>query len=53
MLEDRLASKFDPAAAESIELDPADLNSDLHASAEYRAHLTKVMARRAIEAALS
>jgi carbon-monoxide dehydrogenase medium subunit len=53
ILEDKLASKFDPAAAESIELDPADLNSDLHASAEYRAHLTKVMARRAIEAALS
>ncbi len=28
------------------------LNSDLHASAEYRAHLITVMAKRAVEAAL-
>ena len=29
-----------------------DLNSDLHAKADYRAHLITVMARRAVEAAL-
>jgi carbon-monoxide dehydrogenase medium subunit len=29
-----------------------DLNSDLHASAEYRAHLVTVMARRAVRQAL-
>jgi len=28
------------------------LNSDLHASAEYRAHLVTVMAKRAVEAAM-
>ena len=27
------------------------LNSDIHASAEYRAHLVKVMAKRAVDAA--
>jgi carbon-monoxide dehydrogenase medium subunit len=27
------------------------LNSDLHASAEYRAHLITVMAKRAVDAA--
>ncbi len=30
---------------------PDGLNSDIHASAEYRAHLIKVMAKRAVQAA--
>jgi carbon-monoxide dehydrogenase medium subunit len=29
----------------------ANLNTDIHASAEYRAHLIKVMAKRAVAAA--
>jgi len=29
---------------------PDDLNSDIHAAADYRAHLIGVMARRAVEA---
>jgi carbon-monoxide dehydrogenase medium subunit len=34
-----------------LTVSPAGLNSDLHGSAEYRAHLIAVMARRAVEAA--
>ena len=34
-----------------LSVSPADLNSDIHASAEYRAHLVKVMAKRAVAAA--
>ncbi len=41
-------------SAETIakaEVDPAEMLSDMHASAEYRANLVKVMARRAVIAA--
>jgi carbon-monoxide dehydrogenase medium subunit len=33
-------------------MDPSGLNVDLHASAEYRAHLIPVLAARAVEQAL-
>ncbi|GBD41344.1 Carbon monoxide dehydrogenase medium chain [bacterium HR39] len=51
-LEQALAANFAPDAADGIAVDPSGLNSDIHASAEYRAHLVKVMAKRAIQAAL-
>lgn len=51
-MEKALAAKFDPASVAAIKVSPAGLNSDLHASAEYRAHLVTVMAKRAVEAAL-
>jgi carbon-monoxide dehydrogenase medium subunit len=44
-----LAKDFSAAALEGISIDPGDLNSDLHASAAYRAHLVGVMARRAVQ----
>ncbi len=44
-----LAKKFDPAALEGITLSPDNLNSDIHASAEYRASCVLVMARRAVQ----
>ena len=44
---------FTPDAVRGIATNPANLNSDIHASAEYRAHLVRVMARRAVQAALS
>ena len=39
-------------ACEKWEVKQDGLNSDIHASAEYRAHLVTVMAKRAVEAAL-
>jgi len=51
-MEKALAAKFDPASVASIKQKQDGLNSDLHASAEYRAHLVTIMAKRAVEAAL-
>ena len=45
--EEVLRANLDPAALEDAELPAIDFNSDLHASAEYRAHLVRVMAQRA------
>lgn len=50
-LEQALGASWSPDAADGISVPAGDLNSDIHASAEYRAHLVKVMAKRAIAAA--
>lgn len=47
-MEQALDKKFSAATIEGIRIDAADLNSDLHASADYRAHLVGVMAKRAV-----
>jgi len=52
-MERALASNFTPAAVANIKHSPEGLNSDIHGSAEYRAHLVTVMAKRAVEAALA
>ena len=43
-----LSSNFAPEAIKDIKVSDDGLNSDIHASAEYRAHLINVMTRRAI-----
>jgi carbon-monoxide dehydrogenase medium subunit len=50
-LESALTEDFSAGALDDLSIDAAELNSDLHASAEYRAHLVLVMARRAVLAA--
>ena len=47
-MEAALNRDFAPDALEGVGTDAADLNSDMHASAAYRAHLVGVMARRAV-----
>jgi carbon-monoxide dehydrogenase medium subunit len=47
-----LAKRFDPAALDGIALAPDGLNSDIHASAEYRASCVMVLAKRAVAQAL-
>ena len=51
-MEKALSAKFAPESAAGVKQSANGLNTDLHASAEYRAHLVTVMAKRAVEAAL-
>lgn len=45
-----LAADWSADAIAGVEVDASDLLSDIHGSAEYRANLVKVMARRAVAA---
>jgi aerobic carbon-monoxide dehydrogenase medium subunit len=47
-MEQALAANFSPDAIAGIATPPDGMNSDIHASAEYRAHLVGVMAKRAV-----
>ncbi len=50
-LEAALSKRFEPTAVNGHGVDPAGLNSDIHAEAAFRAHLISVMAKRAVAAA--
>ena len=51
-LEDALAKSFTPESAAGVKIDASDLNSDLHATAAYRANLISVLTQRAVRKAL-
>ena len=47
-LESALNNNFSASAIDNVNISSKGLNSDIHASPEYRAHIIKVMARRAV-----
>lgn len=47
-----LAKRFSSKSLDGVKAKAAGLNADIHADAEYRAHLIGVMARRAVDAAV-
>jgi aerobic carbon-monoxide dehydrogenase medium subunit len=51
-LEQALARRFAPESCDAVKVPADDLNTDLHASAAYRAHLVPLLARRAVQQAL-
>ena len=51
-MEKALGQSFSPDAAGAVKVSANGLNADIHASAEYRAHLVSVMAKRAVEQAI-
>jgi carbon-monoxide dehydrogenase medium subunit len=50
--EEALKKRFSPKSLEGLTVSADGLNSDIHGSAEYRAHLIGVMARRAVAEAV-
>jgi len=52
-LEDALSKSFTPEAAAAVTIDASDLNSDIHATAAYRANLISVQAQRGVAKALA
>jgi len=47
-IEEALSKNFSTSSIDNINISSKGLNSDIHASAEYRAHIIKVMAKKAI-----
>ena len=49
-LSKKLTSSFSSSAIEGTKLDHSEMNSDMHASSEYRANLVSLYAKKAVEA---
>jgi len=47
-LEETLLNNFSAFSIDKVNISSNDLNSDIHASADYRAHIIKVMAKKAV-----
>ena len=47
-LESNLTSNFSSSSIDNVNILNDDLNNDIHASSEYRAHMIKVMAKKAV-----
>ena len=45
-----LSKNFSSSAIESVKISSSGMNSDIHASSEYRANMVKVFAKKAVEA---
>ena len=45
-----LSNKFSSSSVDSVRISSSGMNSDIHASAEYRANMVKVFAKKAVEA---
>jgi carbon-monoxide dehydrogenase medium subunit len=52
-LEAALSKSFTPEAAAAVKIDASDLNSDIHATAAYRANLISVQTQRGVTKALA
>jgi carbon-monoxide dehydrogenase medium subunit len=52
-LEEALNARLAPEAVDAVEIEYDRFNSDLHATAEFRANLVRVMARRAVAALIA
>jgi carbon-monoxide dehydrogenase medium subunit len=47
-MEAALSAKWSPDAVANVKVSASAMNGDIHGSAEYRAHLVTVMAKRAV-----
>ena len=49
-LANALSKNFSPSVIENVKISSSKMNSDIHASSEYRANMVKVFAKKAVEA---
>ena len=49
-LANTLSGNFSSSVIDNVSISSSDMNSDIHASAEYRANMIKVFAKKAVEA---